>query len=186
MRRRKFLALAGAAVIAVGLAACGEKAADSQSVDSAVKDGNKDDSAAADEDVYKVDIEEEGTKVKITCKRGGTKVEQSLSSYNYETMNKVAAQYAEAFGKSADEVAGKNWEKIEYEVTISKKIIYGEEGEDSIKIYVPDTTEIENVRIRLIAEDESTVEFDMPAQIGATTDAFRTILGSRCVFVGYQ
>lgn len=187
MKRRKFLALAGAAVIAVGLTACGKKSEDSQSTDGTENSGSGDEKEAAEEeDVYEVNVEEEGVKVRIVCKRGGTKIEQSISSYNHETMNKVAADYAETFGKGAEEVAGKNWEKIEYEVTLSEKIIYGEGDEYDIRIYVPDTTAVEKVKIRLIAEDESTVEFEALVGLGATTDSISAVLGTRCISVGYK
>lgn len=181
MRRRKFLALAGAAVIAVGLTACGKKTADSQSGSSADKKEDAD-----DEDVYEVNVEEEGVRLNITCKRGGTKIEQTISSYDHEKMNKVAADYAETFGKGAEEVAGKNWEKIEYEVTLSEKIISGEGDQYDIRIYIPDTTAVEEVKIRLIAEDESTVELEALAGLGATTDSISTILGTNCISVKYQ
>jgi len=188
MERREFLKIAGVTAIAVGLTACGKKTAASQLADSTANSGNAEEKEdTAEEDIYKVDIEEEGTKAKITCKRGGNKIEQSISSYNHELMNEVAAEYAEAFGEGKpDEVAGKNWEKIEHEVTLSEKIIYGEEFDGVIKIYVPDTTTVETVHIRLIAEDESTVEFDVPVGLGVTTDTLSSILGTRCISVGYQ
>lgn len=187
MRRRKFLALAGAAVIAVGLTACGKKTADSQPGSSAANNDSRDEKEAADdEDVYEVNVEEEGVRLNITCKRGGNKIEQTISSYDHEKMNRVAADYAETFGKGAEEVAGKNWEKIEYEVTLSEKIIYGEGDQYDIRIYVPDTTAVEEVKIRLIAEDESTVELEALAGLGATTDSINTILGTKCISVKYQ
>lgn len=140
--------------------------------------------AEKDKDTYTVDVSEMGASVYVTCKKGGTTIDQSITVGTKDRMNEVVASMLEAFGQDTSDVENHNWQSIDTHVDLSNQIIYGEMAgsyNDVIILHVPEgTTGNFTVAFR---EDNGESRELKGSNFELTTDNLTAVLGSRCVFV---
>ena len=137
-----------------------------------------------DRDTYTVDVSEMGASVYVTCKKGGTTIDQSITVSTRDKMNEVVASMLEAFGQDTSDVENHNWQSIDTHVDLSNQIIYGEMAgsyNDVIILHVPEgTTGNFTVAFR---EDNGNSKELKGADFELTTDNLTAVLGSRCISV---
>ena len=140
--------------------------------------------AGKDEDTYTVDVSEMGASVYVTCKKGGTTINQSITVSTKDRMNEVVASMLEAFGQDTSDVENHNWQSIDTHIDLSNQIIYGEmagDYNDVIILHVPEgTTGNFTVAFR---EDNGASRELKGADFALTTDNLTAVLGSRCISV---
>lgn len=140
--------------------------------------------AEKDKDTYTVDVSEMGASVYVTCKKGGTTIDQSITVSTRDRMNEVVASMLEAFGQDTSDVENHNWQSIDTHVDLSNQIIYGEMAgsyNDVIILHVPEgTTGDFTVAFR---EDNGESRELKGMDFELTTDNLTAVLGSRCISV---
>lgn len=137
-----------------------------------------------DKDTYTVDVSEMGASVYITCKKGGTTIDQSITASTRDQMNEIVAATLEAFGLDNSEARNHNWQSIDTHVDLSNQIIYGEmagDYNDVIILHVPEgTTGYFTVTFR---EENGASRELKGSDFEVTTDNLNAVLGSRCITV---
>lgn len=137
-----------------------------------------------DRDTYTVDVSEMGASVYITCKKGGTTIDQSITASTRDQMNEIVAATLEAFGLDNSEAKNHNWQSIDTHVDLSNQIIYGEmagDYNDVIILHVPEgTTGYFTVTFR---EENGASRELKGSDFEVTTDNLTAVLGSRCISV---
>ena len=212
MKRREFLKTASIAAAVAALTGCkaaseaasvpeassiSETMSDSAMIEELIEENNAlrdeiydlreqlaEQDAKKDKDTYTVDVSEMGASVYVTCKKGGTTIDQSITVSTKDRMNEVVASMLEAFGQDTSDVENHNWQSIDTHVDLSNQIIYGEmagDYNDVIILHVPEgTTGNFTVAFR---EDNGESRELKGMDFELTTDNLTAVLGSRCVFV---
>lgn len=213
MKRREFLKAASIAAAVAALTGCKaasseaasesasasvpETMSDSPSIEELIEENNAlrdeiyelreqlaEQDAERDKDTYTVDVSEMGASVYVTCKKGGTTIDQSITVSTRDRMNEVVAAMLGAFGQDTSDVENHNWQSIDTHVDLSNQIIYGEmagDYNDVIILHVPEgTTGSFTVAFR---EDNGNSKELKGADFELTTDNLTAVLGSRCISV---
>lgn len=137
-----------------------------------------------DKDTYTVDVSEMGASVYITCKKGGTTIDQSITASTRDQMNKIVTATLEAFGLDSSEAKNYNWQSIDTHVDLSNQIIYGEmagDHNDVIILHVPEGT-MGSFTVAFREDNGNSKELK-GADFELTTDNLTAVLGSRCISV---
>ena len=137
-----------------------------------------------DKDTYTVDVSEMGASVYITCKKGGTTIDQSITASTRDQMNEIVAATLEAFGLDNSEAKNHNWQSIDTHVDLSNQIIYGEmagDYNDVIILHVPEGT---TGYFTVTFQEENGASKELKgSDFEVTTDNLNAVLGSRCITV---
>lgn len=137
-----------------------------------------------DRDTYTVDVSEMGASVYITCKKGGTTIDQSITASTRDQMNEVVTAMMEAFGQDTSDVENHNWQSIDTHVDLSNQIIYGEmagDYNDVIILHVPEGT---TGYFTVTFQEENGASKELKgSDFEVTTDNLTAVLGSRCITV---
>ena len=137
-----------------------------------------------DRDTYTVDVSEMGASVYITCKKGGTTIDQSITASTRDQMNEIVAATLEAFGLDNSEAKNHNWQSIDTRVDLSNQIIYGEmagDYNDVIILHVPEGT---TGYFTVTFQEENGASKELKgSDFEVTTDNLNAVLGSRCITV---
>ena len=140
--------------------------------------------AEKDKDTYTVDVSEMGASVYITCKKGGTTIDQSITASTRDQMNEIVTATLEAFGLDSSEAKNYNWQSIDTHVDLSNQIIYGEmagDYNDVIILHVPEGT-MGSFTVAFREDNGNSKELK-GADFELTTDNLTAVLGSRCISV---
>lgn len=214
MKRREFLQSASIAAVAAVLTGCkaassesiseaassasaSETMSDSATIEALIEENNalrdeiydlREQLAAQeseqDRDTYTVDVSEMGASVYITCKKGGTTIDQSITASTRDQMNEIVAATLEAFGLDNSEAKNHNWQSIDTHVDLSNQIIYGEmagDYNDVIILHVPEGT---TGYFTVIFQEENGASKELKgSDFEVTTDNLNAVLGSRCITV---
>lgn len=135
-----------------------------------------------DKDTYVVDVSEEGLSVYITCKKGGTTIDQSITASTTDGMNKFVTTMLEEIGLDASDAQNYNWKSVDTHVELSNQIIYGEMVDDyAIVIHVPEGTTA-SFTIAFQKENGASKELKGSAA-ELTTDILNAALQTNCFVV---
>lgn len=137
-----------------------------------------------DKDTYTVDVSEMGASVYITCKKGGTAIDQSITASTRDQMNEIVTATLEAFGLDNSDAKNRNWQSIDTHVDLSNQIIYGEmagDYNDVIILHVPEGT---TGYFTVTFQEENGASKELKgSDFEVTTDNLTAVLGSRCITV---
>lgn len=137
-----------------------------------------------DKDTYTVDVSEMGASVYITCKKGGTTIDQSITASTRDQMNEIVTATLEAFGLDSSDAKNRNWQSIDTHVDLSNQIIYGEmagDYNDVIILHVPEGT---TGYFTVTFQEENGASKELKgSDFEVTTDNLNAVLGSRCITV---
>ncbi len=210
MKRREFLKTASIAATVAVLTGCkaasesasvseaasvSETASDSATIEALIEENNalRDEiydlrerlaaqDSEKDKDTYVVDVSEEGLSVYITCKKGGTTIDQSITASTTDGMNKFVTTMLEEIGLDASDAQNYNWKSVDTHVELSNQIIYGEMVYDyAIVIHVPEGTTA-SFTIAFQKENGESKELKGSAA-ELTTDILNAALQTNCFVV---
>ena len=135
-----------------------------------------------DKDTYVVDVSQEGLSLYITCKKGGTTIDQSITASTTDGMNKFVTTMLEEVGLDASDAKNYNWKSVDTHVELSNQIIYGEMVDDlPIVIHVPEGT---TGYFTVTFQEENGASKELKgSDFEVTTDTLNAALQTHCFVV---